>query len=334
MTTVMRRREFITLGAAAPLSLLWPGIARAQQGVRRVGVLMNALQGDPGGQAEIAAFQKGLAEQGWVEGRNIHLESRWPGGDIERVQAFAKELAGLRPEVLLSRSTPATAALKRETATIPIVFVNLPEPVEAGFVQSLARPGGNITGFSGFDGSIAGKWLQLLKEVDPKIARIAIIYNPQTAPFAGSFLRAVESAAPTLAVQAVAMPVQSVAEIEPAVAAFARAPGGGLVSIPDSFTGEHRDVIIALAAQYRVPALYSVRSATPSGGLMAYAVDTRDLMQRAAYYVDRILKGTRPDELPVQQPSKFELSINLKTAKALGLDLAPTLIALADEVVE
>src|ERR1700674_542692 len=264
MTTVMRRREFITLGAAAPLSLLWPGIARAQQGVRRVGVLMNALQGDPGGQAEIAAFAKGLAEQGWVEGRNIHVEFRWPGGDIERVQAFAKELAGLRPDVLLSRSTPATAALKRETATIPIVFVNLPEPVEAGFVQSLARPGGNITGFSGFDGSIAGKWLQLLKEVDPKIARIAIIYNPQTAPFAGSFLRAVESAAPTLAVQAVAMPVQSVADIEGAMAAFARAPGGGLVAIPDSFTLEHRDGIIALAAQYRLPALYSNLSSTPS----------------------------------------------------------------------
>jgi len=241
---------------------------------------------------------------------------------------------GLRPDVLIGRSTPTTAALKQETATIPIIFVNVTEPVEQGFVQGLARPGGNITGFTNFEASIGGKWLQLLKEVDPRIARVAVIYNPQTAPFAGLFLRSVESAAPTFAVEAVAMPIQSDADIETALAMFATQPSSGLIAIPDSFTGQHRDRIIALAARYRLPALYAIPSATPSGGLMAYAVDTRDTMHRAAGYVDRILKGAKPADLPVQQVARFQLSINLKTAKAIGLDVAPNLAARADEVIE
>jgi putative ABC transport system substrate-binding protein len=295
---------------------------------------MNVVQEDPGGSADVMAFRQGLADLGWIEGRNINIAFRWPGGDIERVQTFAKELVGLRPDVLVGRSTPTTAALKQETATIPIIFVNVPEPVEQGFVQSLARPGGNITGFTNFEASIGGKWLQLLKEVDPRIARVAVIYNPQTAPFAGLFLSSVQSAAPTFAVETVAMPIRSDAEIEAALTMFAREPSGGLIAIPDSFTAQHRDRIIELAARYRLPALYAILPATPSGGLMAYAVDTRDTMQRAAGYVDRIFKGAKPADLPVQQPARFQLSINLKTAKAIGLDVAPNLLARADEVIE
>jgi putative ABC transport system substrate-binding protein len=331
---MMKRRAFITLLGGAATA--WPLAAHAQQAnrVRRVGVLMNVVENDPGGVAEMADLRQGLAELGWVEERNIHIDFRWPGGDIERAQALAMELVELKPEVLLARSTPTTAALKRASASIPIVFVNVTEPVEQGFVQSLARPGGNITGFSNFESMIGGKWLQLLKEVDPRIARVAIIFNPQTAPFAGLFLRSVEAAAPGLAVEVAAMPVQSDADIETAMTAFARRPAGGLVAIPDSFTGEHRDQVIALAARNRLPALYANLVSTPSGGLMAYAVDARDLMHRAAGYVDRILKGDRPSELPVQQPAKFELSINLKTAKALGLTVPQSLLTIADEVIE
>src|SRR5215475_7663325 len=330
----MRRREFIAgLGSAV---VARPFAARAQQPerVRHVGALMNVVQEDPGGAADVVAFRQGLAELGWIEGRNIHVEFRWPGGDIDRVRTFAKELVGLRPDVLIGRSTPTTAALKQETATVPIIFVNVPEPVEQGFVQGFARPGGNITGFTNFEASIGGKWLQLLKEVDPRIARVAVIYNPQTAPFAGLFLRSVQSAAPTFIVEAVTMPIRSDAEIEAALTMFARQPSGGLIAIPDSFTVQHRDLIIALAARYRLPALYANSSATPSGGLIAYAVDTRDTMQRAAGYVDRILKGAKPGDLPVPQPARFQLSINLKAAKAIGLDVAPNLAARADEVIE
>ena len=328
-----RRREFIAgLGSTA----VWPLAARAQQGdrVRHVGVVMNVIQDDRGGAADVMAFRQGLAELGWNEGRNIDIEFRWPGGDIHRVQAFAKELVGRRPDVLIGRSTPTIVALKRETATIPIIFVNVPEPVEQGFVQGLARPGGNITGFTNFEAPIGGKWLQLLREVDPRIARVAVIYNPQTAPFAGLFLRSVQAAAPTFAVEAVAMPILDDADIEAALTTFVQQPYGGLIAIPDSFTGQHRDRIIALTARYRLPALYANSSATPSGGLIAYAVDTRDAMQRAAGYVDRILKGAKPGDLPVQQPARFQLSINLKTAKAIGLDVAPNLAARADEVIE
>jgi putative ABC transport system substrate-binding protein len=329
----MRRREFVTLVAGAAA---WPLAGRAQQSdrMRRVGVLMNVVQEDAGGPPEVMALRQGLTELGWIERRNIQVDLRWPGGDIERAQTFAKELVGLRPDVLIGRSTPTTAALKREAGTIPIIFVNVTEPVEQGFVESLARPGGNITGFTNFEASIGGKWLQLLKEADPRIARVAIIYNPQTAPFAGSILRSVQLAAPTFAVEAAAMPIQSDTDIEAALTMFAQRPSGGLIVIPDSFTSQHRDLIIAQAARNRVPALYTNLVSTPIGGLMAYSVNTRDLMQRAATYVDRILKGARPADLPVQQPTRFELSINLKTAKALGLALPDMLVASADEVIE
>jgi putative ABC transport system substrate-binding protein len=329
----MNRRDLLSLlgGAAA-----WPVLARAQRArvVGHVGVLMSVVEDDRGGLAEVEALRQGLTELGWVEGRNLNIEFRWPGGDLDRAQAMAMELVELKPDVLLARSSPTTAALKRESGSIPIVFVNVTEPVEQGFVQTLARPGGNITGFSNFESMIGGKWLQLLKEVDPRIARVGILYNPQTAPFAGLFLRSVEEAAPGIGVEVAAVPVQSEADIEAVMTAFARRPGGGLVAIPDSFTAEHRDQVIAQAARNRLPMLYANLVSTPSGGLMAYAVDARDLMHRAAGYVDRILKGDKPSELPVQQPGKFELSINLRTAKALGLMVSQSLLTIADEVIE
>jgi putative tryptophan/tyrosine transport system substrate-binding protein len=329
----VKRRAFIAgLGTAA----VWSVVGRAQQPerLRHVGVLMNVPQDDVGGLAEVAAFRQGLAELGWVEGRNIRAEFRWPGSDIEHAQTFARELVRLRPDLLMGRSTPTTAALKQETSTIPIIFVNVTEPVEQGFVQSLVRPGGNITGFTNFEASIGGKWLQLLKEADPRVARVAVIYNPRTAPFAGLFLRSIQSAAPTFSVEAVALQVHSDTDIEAALTMFAQRPSGGLIAVPDSFTGQHRDLIITLATRHRVPAVYTNLVSTPVGGLMAFSVDTRDLMQRAATYVDRILKGANPADLPVQQPVKFQFSINVKAAKAIGLELTPTLIARADEVIE
>jgi putative tryptophan/tyrosine transport system substrate-binding protein len=330
----MRRRQFIAaLGGAVAA---WPSLLQAQHvdRTRQVGVLMSVVPDDPSADADIAAFRQGLDELGWIDGRNIHIHLRFPGGDVERVRALAKELVELRPDVLLSRSTPATMALRSETDVIPIVFVNNTEPVESGIAQTLARPGGNVTGFTNFESPIAGKWLQLLKEVDPHISRIGMIYNPQTAPFGRLFMRSIQSAAPMLSVEAVDLPVQTTSEIETALGTFAREKGGSLIAIPDSFTLEHRHLIIALAARYRLPAAYSASSATRSGGLMAYAVDTRDTMRRAAGYIDRILKGAKPADLPVQQPAQFALSVNLKTAKALGLEFPPNLVATADEVIE
>jgi putative tryptophan/tyrosine transport system substrate-binding protein len=331
----MRRRQFIAaLGGAVAA---WPSLSRAQQGdhrARQVGVLMNVVPDDPSGDSDVAAFRQGLDELGWIDGRNIHVHLRWPGGDLERVRALAKELVDLKPDVLVARSTPTTLALRSETDVIPIVFVNIAEPVESGLAQTLARPGGNVTGFTNFESSIGGKWLQLLKEVDPGISRVGLIYNPQTAPFAGLFLRSVQSAAPMLSVQAIGLRVETASDIETALAAFAREKGGSLVAIPDSFTLEHRHLIIALAARHRLPAVYPWPSATRSGGLMAYAVDSPDAMRRAAGYIDRILKGAKPGDLPIQQPAQFALSVNLKTAKALGVEFPPSLIATADEVIE
>jgi putative tryptophan/tyrosine transport system substrate-binding protein len=331
----MRRRQFIAaLGGAVAA---WPSVLRAQQGdhrPRQIGVLSAFVPDDPAGDSDIVALRQGLEDLGWVDGRNIHVHLRWPGGDMERVRALAKDLVELKPDVLLSRSTPATLALRNETDTIPIVFVNIAEPVGSGLAQTLARPGGNITGFTNFESSIGGKWLQLLKEVDPRISRIGMIYNPQTAPFAGLFLRSVQSAAPVLSLEAFGLRVETASDIEMALASLARDKGGSLISIPDSFTIEHRHLVIALAARYRLPAVYSYLSATRSGGLMSYAVDTRDAMRRAAGYIDRILKGAKPAELPVQQPAQFTLSVNLKTAKALGLEFPASLVATADEVIE
>jgi putative tryptophan/tyrosine transport system substrate-binding protein len=331
---MMQRREFITLlgGAAAA----WPLAARAQQGgpMRRVSVLMNLPDGDPGARAEIDALTSGLRELGWVEGRNIQIEYHWPAGDVERARAYAKEVVALKPDVLIARSTPAALALKAETATIPIVFVSLAEPTASGVVENLARPGGNATGSTNFEASIGGKLLGLLRDVSPDLKRVAIIYNPETAPYAQSYLRSAEAGAATLAVELRSSPIQSETEIEPVLSAVARDPGGGLVVIPDIFLLQRRDMIVPLVHHHRLPAIYANPAWTRSGGLMAYAADPVDLMRRAAGYVDRILKGASPGELPVQQPSKYEFSINLKTAKALGLDISTNLVALADEVIE
>jgi putative ABC transport system substrate-binding protein len=329
----MRRRDFIGgfIGVAATQRA-----ALAQQGerMRRVGVLMSFHDDDPIGRLEMAALGRGLAGHGWIEGRTIDIAVRWLGGNIELIEASAKELVGAKPDVLLSRSTPITAALKRQSGAIPIVFVNIAEPVEQGFVQSLARPGGNITGFTNLEASVGSKMLALLKEIDPRIVRVVIIYNPQTAPFFASYVRRMEAAAASLGVETIALPVQSDSDIEAAVTGLARQSGGGLAAIPDTFTVERRDLIIALAGRMRLPAIYGIRYFTRSGGLMEYAADPRDLMYRAADYVDRILRGDRPADLPVQQPTRFELSINIKTAKALGLEIPVTLLVIADEVIE
>jgi putative ABC transport system substrate-binding protein len=295
---------------------------------------MNGAPEDALGQGDLTAFRQGLTELGWIEGRNIDIELRWPGGDVERAQAFAKELVGLRPDVLLARSTPAADALKKETSTIPIVLVNVVAPVEQGFVQSLARPGGNITGFTNFEESVGGKMLQLLKEIDPRIKRVAVIYNPQTAPYGGLYFRSMESAGSVFAVETVTLLVQSNADIEAAMTAFARQPGGGVIAMPDTFTLNRRDLLVALAARNSLPTVYGNREFVAAGGLVAYSVDTRDLMHRAARYIDRILKGAKPTELAVQQPTRFNLVINLKTAKALGLTVPQTLLVAADEVIE
>jgi putative tryptophan/tyrosine transport system substrate-binding protein len=329
----MKRRAFIAgLGGAAA----WPIRARAQQAerIRRVGVLGPFDDDDPDAQTEMAALRQGLAEHGWIEGRTIDIAVRWPGFNIELIESSAKELVQLKPDVLLSRSTPTTAALKTESGGIPIVFVNVSEPVEQGFVQSLARPGGNITGFTNFEGSVPSKMLQLLKEIDSQIVRIAVIYNPRTAPFAKSYVRPMEVAAASLGVEIIATPVQSDSDIAAVMTAFPRQPGGGLIAIPDSFTVGHRDLIIALAERMHLPAVYSSPRYARSGGLLVYAVDARNLMHRAADYVDRILRGDRPADLPVQQPTRFRLTINMKTAKVLGLEIPQKLLALADEVIE
>jgi putative ABC transport system substrate-binding protein len=330
----MRRREFVSLFGSAAAA--WSLAARGQQSdrLRRIGVLMGLSEGDGGGQAEVNALQEGLRDLGWVEGHNIHIDYRWPGGDTERARAFAKEVVALKPDVLVTRSTPATLALKAETSTIPIVFVSIAEPNVTGLVESLGRPGGNITGFTNFEASLGGKLMDLLKQVSPRLKRASFLYNPATAPYAQSYLRSAQAAAAALAVEPVASPVQNDTDIEAAITALAREPGGGLVGMPDTFIQQRRDLIITLVGRYRLPAIYANRVWAPSGGLMSYAVDALDLLRRAAAYVDRILKGARPNDLPVQQPSKYELIINLKTAKALGLTVPLNLLATANEVIE
>jgi ABC-type uncharacterized transport system substrate-binding protein len=329
----MKRRTFIAgLGSAAAL----PVVARAQQSdrVRRVGLLMNSVEGDPAGQAEVEAFREPLAKLGWEEGRNIDVQVRWPGASIELVERLAKALVELKPDVLVPRSTPTFAALKRVSGVIPIVFVNLTAPIEQGFVQGLARPGGNITGFTNFDASSGGKMVQLLKEIDPRIVRVGIMYNPQTAPFGRSFVSFIESDSAALGVKPTGLPVQSDADIETALAEFARQPGGGLVLIPDVFTVAHRALIFSIVARNRLPAIHSYAVDSPFRGLMAYSTDKKDVMQRAAGYVDRILRGASPSELPVQRPTRFNLTINRKAAAALELTIPPQLSVFANEVIE
>jgi putative tryptophan/tyrosine transport system substrate-binding protein len=327
----IRRREFMILLGAAPTA--WPLAARAQQldRVRRVGVLMG-IADDFEGQARIAVFRQALQALGWSEGRNVQFIYRWSGGNVAHARQFAKELLDLRSDVILTNSTPVTVAVRDTTRTAPTVFVQVSDPVGAGVVQSLARPGGNLTGFTNFDQSTAGKWLELLKSLAPKTTRVAYLFNPNTAPLL--YAKAVETAAPLLSVKSIPAPVHNAVEIERALEQVARESNSALLVLPDLFNATNRESIIALAAQHRLPAVYPFRYFVTSGGLMSYGTELLDTYRQAASYVDRILKGERPGDLPVQQPTKFELVINLKTAKALGLDVSPTLLARADEVIE
>jgi len=330
----MRRRDFIK---AIAVSTTWPLAARAQQAehMRRIGVLMGYPENDLEGSVFFAAFREGLQKLGWMEGRNIQLDTRWVSpDDAEARQRFAKELVALQPDLILSSVTPTTAALLQHTRTIPIVFATVSDPVGSGFVASLARPGGNVTGFQAMLGSLGGKWLELLKEIAPRVARVAMLFNPAVAPYAESFLNPFKAAAPSFAVEPIAASVGDTSELESVIAAQARAQNGGLIVMPDTFTDVHRAEIISLAARFGVPAIYPRRPFTELGGLLSYGIDQLDSYRRAAIYVDRILKGEKPSELPVQAPVKFELAINLKTAKALGLEVPWFLRQRADEVIE
>jgi putative ABC transport system substrate-binding protein len=331
---MIQRREFITLlgGAAAA----WPVAARAQRlEGKRLGVLMGYAEDDPDGQGQLSNFTKALPELGWTYGRNLRMDVRWTGGSVERALMLAKELVDLQPDAILAHTTPTTAALQRQTRTIPIVFVTVSDPVGSGFVASLPRPGGNITGFINLEPTMGGKWLELLMEVAPGRKRVGAIFNPDTAPYAQSFyLPAFEAAARSLDVSPITAPIHSDAEIEAVIASLGREPLGGLVVPPDSYTFVHRASIASLASQNRLPAVYAVRGFARAGGLLSYGTDESDLFRRAASYVDRILRGEKPVELAVQVPTKFELIINLKTAKALGLELPMGLMLSANEVIE
>ena len=329
----MRRRDFITLlgGAAA-----WPVAGRAQQpsGMRRIGVLTAYSESDPEAQARFGAFRERLQKLGWTEGRNIRIDTRWASADVEAMQRFARELVALQPDLILSQSTTTTAALLQQTRTIPIVFAIVADPVGSGFVASLARPGGNATGFVVMEGSLGGKWLELLKEIAPRVTRVALPFNPATATFAEYYLNPVKAAAASLGVEAIVAPVHDRSELESVIAAQAREPNSGLVVIPDAFTINHRAEITLLAARHRLPAVYPYRDFTELGGLLSYGFDRLENWRGVAGYVDRILKGEKPADLPVQAPSKYELVLNLKTAKALDLDVPWILQQRADEVIE
>jgi putative tryptophan/tyrosine transport system substrate-binding protein len=330
----MRRRKFITLAGCAAIA--WPLSARAQQlgKKRHIAVLMGGLsQGDAGGQMEAAAFEAGLKELGWSPGDNIDIDYRWPGAGIDSVRETANEIASKRPDLVVSRSTPATAALLN--SGLPVIFTLVAaDPVSSGFVKSFGHPGGNITGFTNFQASVGSKWLELLKEAAPGVSRIAFLFNPQTAPFSDDYLHAAQAAAPTFGTAVISAPCGSTADIEAALSARASEGSGGIIGMTDTFVTEHRDLIIELAARYRLPAIFGVRSFASNGGLMVYSADYPDILRRAAGYVDRILKGEKPAELPVQEPAKFTLSVNLKAAAAMGLTLPQTLITSADEVIE
>jgi putative ABC transport system substrate-binding protein len=300
----------------------------------RIGVLMGLAERDPQGQARVAAFRKGLQSLGWAEGRNVRIDIRWATtSDAPSMQRFAKELVALQPNVILSHNTPTTATLLRHTRTIPIVFAVVSDPIGSGFVASFPRPGGNVTGFTNIEPTMASKWLELLKEVAPRVARVNFLFNPTTAPYAQYYLSPFKIAADALGLEGSAAPVRNTSELESAIAAQARTPNGGLVVMTDSFLITHRAEITALAARYRVPAVYPFRDFIEVGGLLAYGNDLLDNFHRAAVYADRIIKGATPNELPVQAPVKFELVVNLKTAKALGLTIPPSILARADEVI-
>jgi putative tryptophan/tyrosine transport system substrate-binding protein len=327
---MMRRREFITLlgGAAA-----WPLAARSQQGMRRIGVLMALASDDPLGGARLVAFVQGLQELGWTDGRNVRIDTRWAAGDADRFRKYAAELIALAPDVILASGGTGVGALLQATRTVPIVFTQTNDPVGAGYVDSLARPGGNATGFTNMEYGMSGKYLELLKEITPRMARAAVLRDPTIPQGIGQF-SAIQAVAPSLGVEVRPIDVHDAAEIERAVTTFARSANGGLIVTGSALTAVHRDLIIMLAGQNKLPAVYWERFFVTGGGLMSYGPDSIDPHRRAAEYVDRILKGAKPADLPVQAPVKYELVINLKTARALGLDVPATLLGRADEVIE
>ena len=329
----MQRREFITLLGGAAVA--WPRAARAQQAdrMRRVGVLWNLAADDPEGQARQRAFLQGLQELGWTDGRNMRIDYRWAGGDADRFRRYAAELVALAPDVILASASVSVAALLQITRTVPIVFANVIDPVGAGFVARLARPGGNATGFTLYEYSLSGKWLELFKEIAPNLTRIAILRDPALAAGIGQFA-AIQGASSSFGVELSPIDVRDAGEIERDVVAFARESNGGLIVTGSSGAVVHRELIIMLATQHRLPAVYFSRFFVTSGGLISYGPDPTDQFRRAAGYVDRILKGEKAADLPVQAPTKYEMAINLKAAKAIGLTVPPSLLARADEVIE
>jgi putative ABC transport system substrate-binding protein len=329
----MRRREFITLfgGAAAA----WPLAAHAQQTerMRRIGVLMNVAADDPEAQARNVAFLQGLHELGWTDGRDVRIDYRWAAGDADRLRRYAAELVALAPDVVLASGTSTVGPLQRASGTVPIVFAGVADPVGAGFVNSMARPGSNATGFISFEYVLSGKWLELLKQIAPGVTRVAVLRDPEISGGTGQF-GAIQSVAPSFGVELSPINVRDAGEIERAIAAFARSSNGGLILTASGLAMVHRDLIIALAARHKLPTIYYYRIFVSAGGLVSYGPDPHNQYRLAASYVDRILKGEKPADLPVQAPTKLELAINLKTAKALGLTVPPTLLARADEVIE
>jgi len=330
----MNRREFITLlgGAAA-----WPLAARAQQPdqVRRIGVLMSVPENDPEGQAWLGTFSEGLQQLGWTAGRNVRLDYRWAAPfDAESRQRMAKELVALQPDLILTQNTVSTASILQETHSIPIIFANVVDPIGSGFVASLARPGGNVTGFTLVESSIAGKWLEVLKEIAPSVNRVAFLFTPAAAPYAEYYLVVFKAAAPSLGMEAIAAPINKASEIEPVIAEQARNQNGGLILMPDTFLLVHRAEITSLAGRYALPAVYPYSNYPKLGGLLSYGYDLVDNYRRAAIYADRVLRGAKPSELPVQLPVKVQLTINLRTAKALGLNVPSSFLLRADEVIE
>jgi len=331
---MIRRREFITLlgGAAAA----WPLAAQAQQGdrVRRIGVLMSGDENHPFMNPGLSAFTQALANLGWTNGRNVRMDLRWTGDDINRTRAFAQELVGLQPDIILTSATPTTVAVQRETRTIPIVFTSVADPVASGIVARLNQPGGNTTGFATYEASLGGKWLELLSEIAPGLKRAAVMFNPDTASNVSSYVPSFETAARSLKVVPITAPVHSDGEIETAIMALGREPGGGLVVMPDTITNTHRALIVSAAARNNVPAVHYLSTFAREGGLLSYGVDQVDTWRRAATYVDRILRGEKPGDLPVQFPTRFEMVVNRKTATALGLAIPPSIMLRADEVIE
>ena len=330
----MRRRDFIKV--VIWMAAAWPFTARSQQRdrVRLLGVLMGYADSDAAAQSLVAGFRDALAKLGWMEGINLRIELRWGAADTDKMRSLAKELIELRPDAIVASTTPVSSVLARETQTIPIVLAGVADPIRGGLAASLSHPGGNITGLTALDPALGGKWMGLLKEIAPHTKSVALLFNPATVASLQSFMPSVQAAASSFAIQAQAAPVHASEEIEGVIAAQARNPGGSLIVMPDAFNVANRERIIALTARYGVPAIYYLRFFADSGGLISYGDDRTELFRQAAGFVDRILKGAKPADLPVQAPTKYELVINLKTAKALGLTVPPTLLARADEVIE